>query len=70
MILILPQIKFEASPSEDVGGVAFQAETDASHQNLGFCCNNFSLVVLLALILKFWFPSEETFPKMYTFAPL
>ena len=33
--LILPQIKFEAILSKDVGGVAFQAEADVLHQILG-----------------------------------
>ena len=28
MILILPQIQFEAIPSKDAGEVAFQSETD------------------------------------------
>ena len=30
MILILPQIKFEAIPSKDAGEVAFQPETDSA----------------------------------------
>ena len=32
MTLMLSQIKFEAIPSKDIGGVAFQAEADALHQ--------------------------------------
>ena len=54
MTLILPQIKSEASPSIDVGGVAFQAEANALHQILGFCRNSFSLVAPMALILNFF----------------
>ena len=53
MILILPQIKFEAIPSRDAGEVAFQAEANTSHQILGFCHNSFSLVAHMLLILKF-----------------
>ena len=53
MTLILPQIKFEAIRSKDAGEVAFQPEADSSHQILGFCHNNFSLVAHMALILKF-----------------
>ena len=64
MTLILSQIKFGAIPSKNVGGVAFQAEADASHQILGFYCNNFPIVAPMALILNFFAPSEETFPKM------
>ena len=30
MILILPQIQFEANPSKDAGEVAFQSEADRS----------------------------------------
>ena len=52
MSLISPQIKFEAILSKDVGGVAFQAEADVLHQILGICCNSFSLVAHMALILK------------------
>ena len=52
MALILTQIKFEAVLSKDVGGVAFQAEADVLHQILGICCNSFSLVAHMALILK------------------
>ena len=50
MTLILPQIKFEAIPSRDVGKVAFQPEVDRSHQILGFCLNSFSLIAHMALI--------------------
>ena len=53
MILISPQIKFEAIPSKDAGEVAFQPEADRSHQILGFCHKSFSLVAHMALILKF-----------------
>ena len=55
MILILPQIKFEAIPSKDAGEVAFQPEADRPHQILGFCHKSFSLklVAHMALILKF-----------------
>ena len=53
MILILPQIKFEAIPSKDAGEIAFQPEADRSHQILGFCHKSFSLVGHMALILKF-----------------
>ena len=52
MTLILPQIKFEAILSKDVGGVAFQAEADVLHQILGICHNSFSLVSHMALILR------------------
>ena len=52
MTLILSQIKFEAIPSKDVEGVAFQAEAGASHQISGFCGNSFSLVAPMALILN------------------
>ena len=52
MTLRLPQIKFEAILSKDVGGIAFQAEADVLHQILGFCSNGFSLVAHIALILK------------------
>ena len=53
MTLILPQIKFEATPSKDAGEVAFQPEADRSHEILGFCYNSFSLVAHMDLILKF-----------------
>ena len=52
MTLILPQIKFEAVLSKDVGGVAFQAEADVLHQISGICRNSVSLVAHMALILK------------------
>ena len=54
LALILPQIKFEnkSNPSRDAGEVAFQAETDMSHQILGFCHNSFSLVAHIVLVLK------------------
>ena len=35
MILILPQVKFDAIPSKDAGEVAFQPEDDRSHKILG-----------------------------------
>ena len=53
MTLILHQNKFEAIPSKDAGGVAFQPQGDRSHQIFGFCHNSFSLVAHMALILKF-----------------
>ena len=53
MILILPQIKFEAIPSEDAGEVAFQPEADRSHQILGYCHKSFFLVAHMAMILEF-----------------
>ena len=53
MILILPQIQFEAIASKDAGEVALQSEADRSHQILGFCHKSFSLVAHMALILKF-----------------
>ena len=53
MILILPQIEFEAIHFKDVGEVAFQPEADRSHQILGFCHKSFILVGHMALILKF-----------------
>ena len=53
MILILPQIQFEALPSKDAGEVAFQSEADRSHKILGFCHKSFSLIAHMALILKF-----------------
>ena len=43
MILILPQIQFEAIPSKDTGEVAFQSEADRSHKILGFCHKSFLL---------------------------
>ena len=52
MTLILPQIKFGAILSKDVRGVAFQDEVDVLHQILGICCNSFSLVAHIVLILK------------------
>ena len=69
MTLIFPQIKFEATPSKDVEGVAFQAEADMSYQILGFYHNSFYLVAPMALILNFFTPNEETFPNMYTLPP-
>ena len=54
MILILPQIKFEAEiPSKDAGEVAFQPEANRSHQILGFCSKNFSVIAHMAVILGF-----------------
>ena len=54
MILILPQIKFEAIPSRNAGDrVAFQPEADRLHQILGFCHKSFSLIAHLAVILGF-----------------
>ena len=52
MNLILPQMKFEAILSKDVGGVAFHAEADVLHLILGICCNSFSLVAHMALIFN------------------
>ena len=52
MTLILPQIKFEAILSKDVGGVAFQAEACVLHQILGICHNSFFFVAHMAVILK------------------
>ena len=52
MTLILPQIKFEAILSKDVGGVAFQAEAYVLHQILGICHNSFFFVAHMAVILK------------------
>ena len=49
--------------------LAFQPEADRSHQILGFYHKSFSLVAHLAVILEFWTPSKETFPKMYTPPP-
>ena len=69
MILILPQIKFEAIPSKDAREVAFQPEADRSLQILGFCYKSFSLVSHMAMILEFLDSQKETFPTMYTFAP-
>ena len=41
-----------------------------SHHILDFCHNNFFLVAPMALLVNFFgLPSEETFPKVYTFAP-
>ena len=65
MILILPQIKFEAIPSKDAGEVAFQPEADRTHQILGFCHKRFSLIGRMALFLKFL--DSQTFLKVYTF---
>ena len=64
MILILPQIQFEAIPSKDAGEVASQSEADRSHKILGFCHKSFSLVAHMALILKFkhW-GLRSTFPN-------
>ena len=47
MTLILPQIKFEAIPSKDIGRDAFLAKADASHHIPGFEHDNFSSMVLL-----------------------
>ena len=52
MILILPQIQFEAIPSKDAGEVAFQSEADRSHKSLGFCHKSFSLVGHMATLLR------------------
>ena len=52
MILIMPQIKFEAIPSKGAGEVAFQLEAHRSHQILGFCYKNVSLVAHMAMILE------------------
>ena len=52
MILILPQIQFEAIPSKDAGEVAFQSEADTSHKILGLCHKSFSLVAHMALIFN------------------
>ena len=53
MILILPQIKFEAIPSKDAREVAFQPEAERSHQILGFCDKSSSLVAHMAMISEF-----------------
>ena len=55
MILILPQIQFEAISSKDAGEVAFQPEADVSYQILGFCYKSFSLIAQahMAMILEF-----------------
>ena len=52
MTLILPQIKFEAILSKDVGEVAFQAEADVLHEILGICRNSFFLLAHMAIYLK------------------
>ena len=54
MTLILPQIKFEAILSKDVGGVVFQAEADVLHQILGICRNSFSGSAYGLKILDFY----------------
>ena len=59
-LIILPQIKFEEILSNDVGGVAFQAEADVLHHILGICHNSFSLVAHMALILKILKRSFQT----------
>ena len=69
MTLILPQIKFEAILSKNVGGVAFQAEADVLHQILRIFRYNFSLVAHMAPIWKFWTSSEEIFPINLYFCP-
>ena len=53
MTLILPRTEFEAISPMDIGGDTFLVEADAWHQILGFGRNDFSLVVLMDLILKF-----------------
>ena len=53
MILILPQIKFEAIPSKDAREVAFQPRADRSHQILGYCHKSVSRVGHIGLIFKF-----------------
>ena len=57
IILILPQIKFEAIPSKDAGEVAFQPKVDRSHQILGVCHKSFPLVPQMALIFDIRFSS-------------
>ena len=39
------------------------------HHILDVWHNNFFLVAPMALLMKFWTPSEKNFPKVYTFAP-
>ena len=69
MTLILPQIKFEAIPFKDVGGVAFQADTDAdaSDQILGFCLKSFPLVAPMGLTFRF--PVKRPFQNCILLAP-
>ena len=68
IILILPQIKFEAIPSKDAGEVAFQPKVDRSHQILGVCHKSFPLVPHMALILEFLDSQYKDLSKMYTSA--
>ena len=71
MILILPQIQFEAIPSKDAGEVAFQSEADRSHKILGFCHKRFSLVSHMALIFKiFGLPVKRPFQKCILLSPI
>ena len=69
MILILPQIQFEAIPSKDAGEVTFQSEADRSHKSLGLCHKSFSLVAHMALILKFFDSQERYLSKHVYFCP-
>ena len=52
MTMILAQIKFEAIPPEDVGGVAGLAKADVLRHILGFCHNLFSPIASMAMFLK------------------
>ena len=69
MILILPQIQFEAIPSKDAGEVAFQSEANRSHKILGFCHKSFSLVARMALILKFLDSQQRDLSKNVYICP-
>ena len=70
MILILPQIQFEAIPSKNAGEVAFQSEADRSHKILGFCHKSFSLVAHMALIFEiFGLPVKRSFQKCILLSP-
>ena len=70
MILIFPQIQFEAIPSKNAGEVAFQSEADRSHKILGFCHKSFSLVAHMALIFEiFGLPWKRPFQKCILLFP-
>ena len=70
MILILPQIQFEAIPSKDTGEVAFQSEADRSHKIFGLLPQNlFSCSSYGSDFEIFGLPVKRPFQKCILLSP-
>ena len=68
--LVIPQTKFEAIISKDVGGDRFQGKTHESRQILDLGCYNFLPVAPMAMILVFLKSQCRELSKNADFYPL